>query len=72
MEKTTRRVEIDKLLQNLQQISSDVAAVSGHLRGAEAEKTYDLIHRLIWRLDGLDAATIKKFLQEEGIKAKLF
>ncbi len=27
---------------------------------------------LIWRLEKLDGKAIKKFLQEEGIKAKLF
>ena len=64
--------QLAELLANLNQISGDVASVSGKLRGKEAKETIDLIHRLLWRLDDLDKAAIKKFLQEEGIKAKLF
>jgi len=28
--------------------------------------------KLIWRLEQLDGPAIRKFLQEEGIKAKMF
>lgn len=72
LDKTTKNADITKLLQNLVVITNDISAVSGKLKTPQAEKTYDLLHRLIWRLDDLDKAAIKKFLQEEGIKAKLF
>ncbi|HEX4923016.1 MAG TPA: MlaD family protein [Bdellovibrionales bacterium] len=72
LDKTTKRVEVASMLENIHKITGDLAAVSGKLRGPEADKTYDLIHRLIWRLEALDSKAIKKFLQEEGIRAKLF
>jgi len=72
LDKTTKKGEIGTLLTNVNTITTDLAAVTGKLKGPEADKTYDLIHRLIWRLDALDAKAIKKFLQEEGIRAKLF
>jgi phospholipid/cholesterol/gamma-HCH transport system substrate-binding protein len=72
LDKTTQKGQLPKLLTNVEKITDDLAAVSGKLRGTEADKTYDLIHRLIWRLDALDSKAIKKFLQEEGIRAKLF
>lgn len=71
LDKTTRKTDVSKLLQNLTQISGDVAHVTGRLRSEEAGKTIDLVHRLIWRLDELDKAAIKKFLQDEGIKARM-
>ena len=42
------------------------------MRGPEAQKTMALINDLIHRLDPLNAATIKKFLQQEGIRAHIF
>ena len=64
--------DMAKLIQNLVQITGDLSFYSEKLRGPEGEKTMALINKLIWRLEGLDGPAIKKFLQEEGIKAKLF
>lgn len=72
VDKTTKNKEIAQLLDNVIQITGDVAAVSGRLRTKETKETIDLLHRLIWRLDELDKEAIKKFLQKEGIRAKLF
>lgn len=72
LDKTTKKVEVGTLLGNINTITADLASVTGKLKGPEADKTYDLIHRLIWRLEALDSKAIKKFLQEEGIRAKLF
>ncbi len=71
MDKTTKNVQMSEFLQNLVQISGDVAHVSKKLRTPEGEKTLDLVHRLVWRLDDLDKSAIKKFLQEEGVKARM-
>lgn len=71
MDKTTKNVKVAELLQNLVQISGDVAHVSKKLRSDDADKTIELVHRLVWRLDDLDKAAIKKFLQEEGVKARM-
>lgn len=72
VEKTTKNAKIASLLNNMEQISGDIAAVSGRLRSEKTGETIDLVHELIWRLDDLDKNAIKKFLQEEGIRAKLF
>ena len=48
------------------------AFFSRKMREPEALKTIALINDLIRRLEPLDGPAIKKFLQDEGIKAKLF
>ncbi|MCC6278164.1 MAG: MCE family protein [Oligoflexia bacterium] len=72
LDKTTQNVELTRLLKNLVEISEDVRAVSSKVRTPEGKRTLDLLHNLLWRLDPLDKAAIKKFFQEEGIRAKLF
>lgn len=72
MDKMSGKHDIEKLVKNLVILSGDMAYFSQKLRGTEGEKTIELLHQLLWRLHGLDANAIRKFLQEEGIKAKLF
>lgn len=72
LEKTSRDPEVHRIVKNLSTIMEDGAFFSQKLRGPEALKTMALINDLIRRLEPLDAAAIKKFLQQEGIKAKLF
>jgi phospholipid/cholesterol/gamma-HCH transport system substrate-binding protein len=72
LEKTSRDPEVTKIVQNLSVIMSDGAFFSQKLRTPEGLETMALINKLIKRLEPLDGPVIKKFLQEEGIKAKLF
>ncbi|NQY99647.1 MAG: MCE family protein [Bdellovibrionales bacterium] len=72
VDKTTQNRDARKLIKNVSAISDDVAFFTAELRGPEGQKTVKLVNELIHRLKGLDAKTIKTFLQEEGIKAKLF
>jgi phospholipid/cholesterol/gamma-HCH transport system substrate-binding protein len=72
VDKTTRNKEARKLIKNVTAISDDLAYFSAEIRGPEGQKTIKLVNELIHRLKGLDAKTIRTFLQEEGIKAKLF
>ena len=72
LDKTANNPQFAKIVNNVSTLTEDLTIVSAKLRGPEAEKTMDLLHRLIWRLDKLDETAIKKFLQQEGIKAKLF
>lgn len=72
LDKMSKGGQLQSILVNLNQITGDVASISGGLRTEDTKKTLKLIQKLIWRLDGLDKEAIKKFLQEEGIKAKLF
>jgi len=72
LEKISDKNQMATMMKNLIQISGDIAAISGKLRSKDTQKTLTLINKLIWRLDKLDAKSIKKFFQKEGIKAKLF
>ncbi|PIU00416.1 MAG: MCE family protein [Bdellovibrionales bacterium CG10_big_fil_rev_8_21_14_0_10_45_34] len=72
LEKATHKVEVNRLLQNMVKITDDVAKVSSKMSSEEAQKTYDFIHTLIWRLEPLDKEAIKEFLQEEGVRARIF
>ncbi|MFK8136859.1 MAG: MlaD family protein [Bdellovibrionales bacterium] len=72
LEKMSKGADFAKLLNNLETLTGDLAHVSGKLKGKDAEETYKLLHRLLWRLDDLDKEAIKKFFQDEGIKAKMF
>ncbi|MGE4131241.1 MAG: MlaD family protein [Bdellovibrionales bacterium] len=72
LERTSRDPEVHKIVKNLSTIMDDGAFFSQKLRDPEAMNTLRLVGELIRRLEPLDAKAIKKFLQDEGIKAKLF
>ena len=72
LEKTTKNEKFNRIIDNVAVITSDLTIATEKLRGPEAQKTMDLLHRLVWRLDKLDEPAIRKFLQQEGIKARLF
>ncbi|MBX3020587.1 MAG: MCE family protein [Bdellovibrionales bacterium] len=72
LERTSKDPEVHRIVKNLSTIMEDGAFFSQKLRTPEAQKTMALINDLIRRLEPLDGPAIKKFLQQEGIKAKLF
>ncbi len=72
LEKTSKNKEFTKIVSNIATITDDTIILTSKLRGPEAQKTLELLHRLMWRLDKMDEAAIRNFLQKEGIKAKLF
>lgn len=72
LDKTTKNREVSRLVDNAIKISDDLAYLTGNLRSKRSEETMDLIHKLLFRLEPLDAAAIKKFFQEEGVRAKIF
>lgn len=72
MEKTTSTTDVGKLINNLLVVTGDAAYFTQKMRSDEGEATLKLLKELIWRLKGLDAKAISKFLQEEGIKARMF
>ncbi|MFP5518446.1 MAG: MlaD family protein [Bdellovibrionia bacterium] len=71
LDKTTKDKEMNRLLTNAIQISDDLSYLTRNMRSQKAEKTYDLLHKLIFRLEPLDGPAIRKFLQEEGVKARV-
>lgn len=72
LDKTTKNKEVSRLLDNAVKISDDMVYLTGGLRSKKAEETYDLVHKLIFRLEPLDGPAIKKFFQEEGVRARIF
>lgn len=72
LEKTSRDPEVHRIVKNLSTIMEDGAYFSQKVRSQEGIRTLTLINDLIRRLEPLDGKAIKKFLQDEGIKAKLF
>jgi phospholipid/cholesterol/gamma-HCH transport system substrate-binding protein len=72
LEKTSKNQEFTRIVNNIAVITDDLTILTSKLRGPDAQKTMALLHRLIWRLEDLDKDSIRKFLQQEGIKAKLF
>jgi phospholipid/cholesterol/gamma-HCH transport system substrate-binding protein len=72
LDKTSKNKDVSRLIDNAIKISDDVAYFTGNLRSKKTEETVSLIQKLLFRLEPLDAPAIKKFFQEEGIRAKLF
>lgn len=72
LEKMSKDKEFSHIVGNISQITDDALILTSKLRGPETQKTLELLHRLMWRLDKLDEKAIRDFLQKEGIKAKLF
>lgn len=72
LDKTTSNKEFSVMLQDLKTILNDSAFFTQKMRSPEGQQTLALLNQLIRRLEPLDGKAIKKFLQEEGIKAKLF
>ena len=72
VDKTTGDKDIQKMLKNLAKLTDDMAHFTGQARTEEGEKTLGLIKELLWRLEDLDADAIRKFLQKEGIRARMF
>ncbi|MAV92220.1 MAG: organic solvent ABC transporter substrate-binding protein [Bdellovibrionaceae bacterium] len=70
--KTGKNQDIEGLIRDIRILTKNLAYFSEEMRSPEGQKTLKLINELIGRLEGLDAPAIRKFLQEEGIKAKLF
>jgi phospholipid/cholesterol/gamma-HCH transport system substrate-binding protein len=69
---TTTNKDARVIVKNLSTITSDMAYFSQKLRSKEGEETIQLMHKLIWRLEPLDSKQVRKFLQDEGIRARMF
>jgi phospholipid/cholesterol/gamma-HCH transport system substrate-binding protein len=72
MLKGSNRDKFFTLIDNLNTITSDLKGVTGKLRDPETKKFFERLDVLVQRAEGIDKAALKKFLQEEGIRARLF
>lgn len=72
LEKTSKDPQVHQIVKNLSTIMDDGAFFSQKLRSPEGQKFMVMVMDLLKRLEPLDAKAIKKFLQDEGIRARLF
>jgi phospholipid/cholesterol/gamma-HCH transport system substrate-binding protein len=64
--------DLAQLITNLMEVTADVHEVTKHARSPEGQKTLKLLHDLLWRLEPLDSARIREFLQKEGVRVRVF
>jgi len=60
------------LIENLTVITDDMKKLTGRLTTKEADETYSQLRTLIQRAHSADKDALKKFFQEEGVRARIF
>ncbi len=70
--KGKERHKLIMLIDNLNAVTSDVHELSTKMKNPETGKFYDQIFDLVDRAHSIDKPVIKQFLQEEGIRARIF
>jgi phospholipid/cholesterol/gamma-HCH transport system substrate-binding protein len=71
LDKTSKNKDMARLLDNAIKISDDMAYLTGELRTKKSQDTFNLVHKLLFRLEPLDGPALKKFFQEEGVRARV-
>jgi len=72
LDKLSRKGDMAKLVANLTVLTGDLKTLTSKLKTEDGKKTINLLYRLLWRLEAIDKESVKKFFQEEGIKANIF
>lgn len=72
LEKASQNKDVNRVMTNAVQISDDLAFITQKLRSESSQESFKLLNKLLLRLEPLDAAAIKKFFQEEGVRARVF
>lgn len=63
--------DLSELIQNLIFITRDLKKLSAKANSPELDQALAIIFKLLQRVEPLDSKEIRKFLQEEGVKAKV-
>lgn len=66
------KTDIAQLINNLIDITGDMKVITSKTKTKEGKETMELLYKLLWRLEPLDAPVIQKFFQKEGIRTRLF
>lgn len=69
---TTQNKKVMQIVKNMGTVTEDMAFFTQKLRAEDGQKTIELMKKLIWRMEDLDGPKLRKFLQEEGIRARMF
>ena len=64
--------DIGELVQNLIEITRQVKTLTSKVDSQEGKETLKLMHDLLWRLEPLKSDVIRKFLQKEGVRVRMF
>lgn len=72
LDKTSKNQDMERFINNLIKISDDMAYFSGKLRSEKSEKAFEVLNKVLMRIENVDGPALRKFLQEEGIKARMF
>jgi phospholipid/cholesterol/gamma-HCH transport system substrate-binding protein len=70
--KGRERQKLLALIDNLNSITGDIHEMSIRMKNPETRKFYDQVFDLVNRAHSIDKPVIQKFLQEEGIRARIF
>ncbi|NBX75795.1 MAG: MCE family protein [Proteobacteria bacterium] len=66
------RKKVSQLIENLNTVSANVAVLSQQLRSPKSSKFIDQLADLVDRAHEIDKPALQKFLQEEGVRARIF
>lgn len=64
--------KLGALIDNLSAMTEDLRTVTAKLQKPEAQEVIDKLYDMVNRAHEIDKATLQKFLQEEGIRARIF
>lgn len=64
--------DLAELVDHLAEVTRSVRHLTERIETPEGQKTLELMHSLLWRLEPLQAEKIRQFLQDEGIRARIF
>ena len=70
--KGSEKKKLVVLLDNMASITTDIRAVSHHLNDAKTKDFFRRLNDLVERANEIDKPALKKFLQEEGVRARIF
>lgn len=70
--KSSDKKKFVALVDNLTELTSDLKSLSHPLTQTEGKRIFEMLAELVRRAHEIDKPALKKFLQEEGIKAKIF
>ena len=70
--KGTERKRVFALIDNLNELTQDARKITAGLQDPEVKEMYRMLFDMIKRGHEIDKAALRKFLQEEGVRARIF
>ena len=68
----TEKEKFIQLIENMNALAIDARSLTKHLHDAKSEKFFEQLLEMTDRAHSIDKGALKKFLQEEGIRARIF